>query len=262
MNQQRAGPDIEEPKPLGGYGPLAALLVAGVVLVVGFLFGITSGQSTHNCGELPGLTRAVSMLMAGAIALVIGIAGLIAAAATRSLGLLLAFGLAALAVPLGVALGQGMASKLPCDFPSPVPVPATIDFQFTSPFAGEHPGGPGECRSNGSGETFYEVASQGNLLTDWRFGTPSYKFVDVEIWPVVPGPYRPAQHLRVTINRPGASTSYSDGGSGRIQLDTNVVGNSGSIDFTNLPAVDVHGSGLPASISGHVTWTCSGVTDN
>lgn len=260
MNQQLAGIGVEEPQPLGGHGPVAAFLVAGVVLVVGFLFGITSGQSTHNCGELPGLARAVAMLMAGAVALLIGIVGLIAA---RSLRLLLAFGLVALAVPSGVALGLGMASKLPCDFPPPVQVLATIDFSFTAPYSGARPSGPGECWSNASEELVYEVHSQGEPMTDWRFGSPNDKFVDLEIWPVLPGPYRPAQHLRITINRPasggneGASFSYSDGTTGITSMDTDVDGDRGSVSFTDLPATDVHGSGLPASISGQVTWTCA-----
>jgi hypothetical protein len=150
--------------------------------------------------------------------------------------------------------------------PQPHQEPATIGLAFTVPNAGAQPSGPGECRGKARNEPFEVIVSQGGhaaFLTDWRFGDANDKFVDISIWPVTPGSESPAHHLRIAIYRlpeggtQEASADYTDSGGATIQLDTNIDGDSGSIVFTDLPAGNVHGSGLPTSITGHVTWSCA-----
>jgi hypothetical protein len=252
---------------LRGRGQILLVLVAGGVLGASFMFGLSAAQSPDNCGELPGITRGVAMLLAIVLAVALAIGGAVAALATRSWAPLVACLLIGLSAPIGVGLGQRMVTASPCDSsPHPVQVPAAIEVRFTAPYPGAQPNGPAECRSDAGGRPVDQIVSQGGhaeFLTDWRFGDPNDKFVDLSIWPVTPGPEAPAHHLRINLYRlpgqgtPEASADYTDSGSATIQVDTNVDGNTGSIVFTDLPAGNVHGAGLPQSISGRITWSCA-----
>jgi hypothetical protein len=245
------------------------LAMAGVAFVIAAVRASSAAASANNCGELPGIVIKVTLLLGLVVAGGIVLGGGIFAAVSRSFVVLKAAGVVGAAVVAGLVAGAALTPPNPCgsDQPREVRHAGTLVLTMLEPYAGVRLQGPIECRRPAPGANVREIVTEGGGRSTrvWLLSKDPVTDVDIEVWPFGDSVYRPADKLRVLVNRApvagdaGASSFYSDGHGDTLEVRTIDDGSSGSLGFVDLPlwSGERFGTGLPDTISGTVSWACN-----
>jgi hypothetical protein len=240
------------------------------------------GTPAHWCeftefGYLSRIPAALALVAEVGLAVLLALGGLVWALLARlpRLPFVIAAGLLS-AVAISFVIPEPDCQAYQASLP-PAPQPtrqhAALRLAFGDPFPGQRPYGDAWCNRENRGEDVFTVSTDTNVArneTKWRFHGELDTFVDFSVYPDGDKYFAPASHLWLRLlvapelGRDAISVYTEDSG-GTVVIDAAPDGASGTLTFTNLALRDSPvggGVSLPQTVSGEITWTCSGEEEN